>query len=154
VNARPPKSTGQSGFTLVEVIVTIIATAILGAIFINFMGTAMSKSVLSLDYADSEARAEATLEEIIADYVAEINKSNPAAALATIKGKSYGPLVTMDYIQFNITGNTATEQVLTTVTSDTLKITVTWDPALQAGGRSLSTLLTTSRLSSSPKVAF
>ena len=33
---------GSKGFTLVEVIVTIIAAGILGAIFVNFMGTALS----------------------------------------------------------------------------------------------------------------
>ena len=75
-----------------EVIVTIVVTAILGAIFINFMGTAMSKSVFAVDYVNSEARTEAKLEEIIADYVSEINKSDPSTALATIKGKKLWPI--------------------------------------------------------------
>jgi prepilin-type N-terminal cleavage/methylation domain-containing protein len=148
------EKSGQRGFTLIEVIVTIIAAAIVGVIFINYMGTAMSKSALIVNYVDSEASAEAKLEEIIADYVAEINKSSPTAALATLKGKSYGPLVTMQYIRFNISGSTATEEVLTTETSNTLKVTVGWSPDLNAEGRSLSTLLTTSRLPGSPTVTF
>ena len=69
----------QRGFTLIEVIVTIIATAILGVIFINFMGTAMSKSVRSVEMVQGEASAEATLERIIADYVQKMNQNNDTA---------------------------------------------------------------------------
>jgi type II secretory pathway pseudopilin PulG len=148
------------GFTLVEVIVTILATAILGAIFINYMGTAMSKSVLAVDYVDSEARAEAKLEEIITDYLYEINK-DPSNALTTIKAKNYGSLVIMQYIQFNIISNASpppnnigTEEILTTGTSNTLKVTVKWDPSLKAEGRNISTLLTTQRVTGSPAVSF
>jgi Tfp pilus assembly protein PilE len=159
---RINKSIVTSGFTLVEVIITILATAILGAIFINFMGTAMSKSVFAVDYVNSEARTEAKLEEIIAEYVAEINKSDPSTALATIKGKNYGPLVTMNYIRFNITGNPspppnniATEEVLTSGVSNTLKVTVKWDPSLNAEGRSQSILLTAQRVTgSNPAVSY
>ena len=151
----------QKGFTLVEVIVTIIATAILGVIFINFMGTAMSKSVFAVDYVKAEALTEAKLEEIIADYVSEINKSDPSIALATIKGKDFGPLVTMNYIRFNTTSNPSpppnnigTEEVLTSGVSNTLKVTVKWDPSLNAEGRSQSILLTTQRVTRSPTVSF
>jgi len=155
------RSKGTGGFTLVEVIVTIVVTAILGAIFINFMGTAMSKSVFAVDYVNSEARTEAKLEEILADYVFEINKSDPSTALATMKGKNYGPLVTMNYIQFNITSNPspppnniATEEVLASGDSNTLKVTVKWDPSLNAEGRSQSILLTTQRITGSPAVSY
>jgi len=88
----------------VEVIVTIIAAGILGAFFIQFMGTAMSRSALAVENVRVEASAEALMEQIVADYVAEINKSNPSSALATIKAKSYGSGVTMEYINFNASG--------------------------------------------------
>ena len=86
------------GFTLIEVIVTILAAAIVGVIFINFMGTAMSKSVRPVEIVQGEALAEATLERIIADYVNKINQ-NEATALGLIKtdidGKTvYGENVT------------------------------------------------------------
>ena len=95
----------QRGFTLVEVIVTIIATAILGVIFINFMGTAMSKSVRSVEMVQGEASAEATLERIIADYVQKMNQNNDTA-LGLIKtdidNKTvYGDNVTATYIIFD-----------------------------------------------------
>jgi prepilin-type N-terminal cleavage/methylation domain-containing protein len=141
----------DNGFTLVEVIVTIIAAGILGAIFINFMGTAMSKSTRSIEYVQGEALAEATLERIVADYVYEINR-DPANALATMKSRgdaaTYGSNVTMQYITFVVSGTTANENILTSGTSATLKVTVT------AEGNDLTTLLTNSRLANSPAVAF
>ena len=78
------EKSNQRGFTLIEVIVTIMATAILGVIFINFMGTAMSKSVRSVEMVQGEASAEAVLERIIADYVLKMNQDS-ATALGLIK---------------------------------------------------------------------
>jgi prepilin-type N-terminal cleavage/methylation domain-containing protein len=115
----------QKGFTLVEVIVTIIATAILGVIFINFMGTAMSKSVRAVEIVQGEASAEAVLERIIADYVLKMNQNN-ATALVLIKtdidNKSvYGNNVTAVYIIFDSGGNEAAD---TAGLNRTLKVTV------------------------------
>jgi hypothetical protein len=118
----------------------------MGAIFIQFMGTAMSRSAEAVGNVRDEAAAEALMEQIVADYVAEINKSNPASALATIKAKSYGPGVMMAYINFNASG---AEQPAGT--SRTLKITV------PAPGNDLITLLTESRQAgppASPPVAY
>lgn len=138
----------QTGFTLVEVIVTIIATAILGVIFINFMGTAMSKSVRSVEMVQGEASAEATLERIIADYVQKMNQDN-ATALGLIKtdidNKTYGDNVTAVYIIFDSGGNEAAD---TAGLNRTLKVTVA------AAGNDLVTLLTRSRNANSPPVPF
>jgi type II secretory pathway pseudopilin PulG len=135
------------GFTLVEVIVTILATAIVGVIFINFMGTAMSKSVRSVEMVQGEANAEAIIERIVADYVYELNRDS-AGALNTIKGyiapptSRYGTNVNCDYIVFDTSGN------WTLAGDRTLKVTVA------AAGNDLVTLLTKSRASNSPPVAF
>ena len=88
---------------------TIIATAILGVIFINFMGTAMSKSVRSVEMVQGEASAEAVLERIIADYVLKMNQNN-ATALGLIKTdidnkNVYGDNVSAAYIIFDSSGN-------------------------------------------------
>jgi prepilin-type N-terminal cleavage/methylation domain-containing protein len=151
------KKRGQGGFapgfTLVEVIVTIIAAAILGAIFTTFMGTALSKSSRSIEYVQGEASAEATLERILADYVYEINR-DPVNALVTLQTQAgsptfkYGSNVNMQFITYVISGPTANENILTSGTSDTLKVTVT------APGNDLTTLLTRSRLAGSPAAAF
>ena len=101
---REDKRRFSSGFTLVEVIVTILMVAIMGAFFIQFMGTAMSKSVRAIENVRDEATGEALMEQIVADYVAEINKDDPSLALETIKGKSYGTGVEMKYVKFNSSG--------------------------------------------------
>jgi type II secretory pathway pseudopilin PulG len=140
------------GFTLVEVIVTILMAAIMGAFFIQFMGTAMSKSTRAIENVREEAAAGSIMEQIVADYVTEINKANPAAALGTIRARSYGTSqvsVNMGYITFNLSG---TKQ--TTTLSRTLQVTVR--PA-QAPGNELVTLLTESRQAgppASPPVAY
>jgi len=144
----------QKGFTLVEVIATIIATAILGVIFINFMGTAMSKSVRAVEMVQGEADAEALIEQIVADCVYELNR-DPAAALNTMKGyidlptRKYGANVTAAYIVFDPnTGNETPYAGADENLKRTLKVTVA------AAGNDLVTLLTRSRSANSPPVPF
>ena len=138
------------GFTLVEVIVTIMATAILGAIFINYMGTAMSQSARAIDYVRGEADAEATLEWIVADYVFEINRDFTNALDKIQKyveqDKRYGSNVSVGYVIFDTNGNEATD---TTGNNSTLKVVVA------AAGNDLTTLLTKSRVKTeNPAVPF
>jgi hypothetical protein len=153
---KPPaleklKSRGFTlGFTLVEVIVTILAAAIVGVIFINFMGTAMSKSVRPVEMVQGEANAEAIIERIVADYVYELNQ-NPAGGLNTIKGQidsptlKYGTNVTCVYIAFDANGNEGPDS---SGENRTLKVTVA------AAGNDLVALLTKSRSGNSPPVSF
>jgi prepilin-type N-terminal cleavage/methylation domain-containing protein len=135
------KRMNRKGFTLVEVIVTILAAAILGAIFINYMGTAMSQSTRAIEYVRGEAAAEATLEWIVADYVFEIN-SDFTTALDNIKkyveqDKRYGSNVSVGYVIFDTNGIAGTD---TTGSKSTLKVVVA------AAGNDLITLLTKSRV--------
>ena len=137
------KYRSQDGFTLIEIIATIIAMGILAAFFIHFMGTALNDSWRSVELVADEARAEGLMERIIAEYVELINDINPDAALAAIKGlessyesdTDYGMPVTMEYIEFNA-GN---EVVVDPTASNNLKIVV------EAPGRNLTTILTKSR---------
>jgi prepilin-type N-terminal cleavage/methylation domain-containing protein len=143
-----------NGFTLVEVIVTILIAAIMGAFFIQFMGTAMSRSVRAIENVRDEASAERIMEQIVADYVAEINKADPISALGTMIANNSNPInkygintVTMSYINFSPGG---AEQPSGGQTR-TLKVTV------QAPGSNLITLLTESRQAGppdSPPVAY
>ena len=95
------------GFTLVEIIATIIIMGILAAFFIHFMGTAVDYSWETVEFVAGEAEAEGTLERIIADYVREMN-SAPVSALATLEsnnsGGTYGTNVIMAYIEFDENG--------------------------------------------------
>jgi prepilin-type N-terminal cleavage/methylation domain-containing protein len=139
------------GFTLVEVIATILVTAILGVIFINFMGTAMSKSTQAIDVVQGEAAAEGVLERIVADYVLRMNQDystalgGPDGIKTRIDSKVYGDNVTAVYITFDAFGS---EVLVTSGTSRTLKVTVA------AAGNDLTTLLTESCDVNSPAIAF
>ena len=138
------KNNVENGFTLIEVIATIIVMGILAAFFIHFMGTALNDSWKSVEVVEGEAKAEGLMEKIIADYVEEINGNNPDAALAEIKGDEsdyesdvdYGMPVTMEYIVFDSGGD---EQADTAGENRNLKVTV------EPPGYNLTTVLTKSR---------
>jgi prepilin-type N-terminal cleavage/methylation domain-containing protein len=141
------KHSSQGGFTLIEVIATIIVMGILSAFFIHFMGTALNDSWKSLEQVADEAKAEGLMERIIAEYVESINGDNPNAALGEIKGlestyesdDDYGLPVTMEYIVFDASGD---EQPDTGGENRNLKVTV------EPPGYHLTTILTQSRTSS------
>ena len=142
------KHNSPNGFTLIEVIATIIVMGILSAFFIHFMGTALNDSRQSLEQVADEARAEGLMERIIAEYVELINDDDPAAALGIIKGREsttyesdddYGLPVTMEYIVFDASG---AEQPDTGGENRNLKVTV------EPPGYNLTTVLTRSRTDS------
>ena len=100
------------GFTLVEIIVTIVAAGILGAIFVNLMGTALNSSWNAVEIVRDESNGEGVLESIIADYVADIN-SDPGNALSNLvtnyNGKTIdGITITTQYIYFDSSGDEQT----------------------------------------------
>ena len=108
------KITSRSeGFTLVEIIVTIVAVGILGAIFINFMGTALTSSWNAVEITRDEANAEKVLEQIVGEYVVLINGNNPENALGSIvtnyNGRTIdGVSITTRYVAFDTSGNEQT----------------------------------------------
>jgi prepilin-type N-terminal cleavage/methylation domain-containing protein len=110
------------GFTLVEIIVTLMAAGILGVIFINFMGTALESSWNSVEIVRDEAGSEKLMEQIIAEYVALINSNSPGGALDTIETTYHnntfdGIYVTAENILFDGAGNESTVG-----SSDNLKV--------------------------------
>ncbi len=143
----------QNGFTLVEIIITLVAAGILGAIFINLMGTALSASWNSVEMVREEADGVKVMEMIIADYVFEIN-TDPANALTTmITNNTNGNYTTaigldhisvdMDYIDFDSSGNAVPSAL-----SDTLKVTV------KVEGKDLINILTSSRAATDPLLRY
>ena len=141
------KYNSENGFTLIEVIATIVVMGILAAFFIHFMGTALNDSWQSLEQVADEARAEGLMERIIAEYVERINAS-PDNALATILSREssyesdpdYGLPVSMQYIIFDTNGD---EQPDTAGENRNLKVTV------EPPGFNLTTILTQSRTATS-----
>jgi prepilin-type N-terminal cleavage/methylation domain-containing protein len=139
--------TCPKGFTLLEVIVTLLAAGILGAIFIQLMGTALNSSWNAVEIVRDESGAEKVMEQIIADYVADIN-SDPATALNNIVANYNGQTVdgiriSTRYITFDGSGNEVPAGL-----SDNLKVECRASgiaaPAI-AGRYALTTILTKSR---------
>ncbi len=58
----------QSGFTLLEVIVTLIIASILGAVLYQFMGTNLTQSAVSVVWAKDQFELNGVMEKMVADY--------------------------------------------------------------------------------------
>jgi len=128
-----------SGFSLVEVIATIIIMGIVAAFFVHFMGTAVDYSWEGIELVAGEAEAEGKLEEIIAYFTSKINQDPDSALSITISEFGSDASISMSYIEFDA-GGTAT---VVGGPGTTLRVTV------QAPGNDLTTILTKSRSSSS-----
>jgi len=103
------KGSSSRGFTLVEVILTLIAAGILSVFFVNYMGAALDFSWKSVEIVTTEAETEGKMEEIIAYFTSKIN-DDPDNALAAVVSNYNGQsikdiLVTTQYIEFNSSGD-------------------------------------------------
>jgi len=146
---------GSEGFTLVEIIVTIVAAGILGVIFTQFMGTALEASWNAVEIVRDESTGESVMEQIIADYVADIN-SDPGNALNNVVTNYNGQTInginiTTQYIVFDAGGNEGAGG------SDNLKIVLQTSglvsPAI-TGRYSMTAILTNSRTLNDPIVLY
>ena len=146
---------GSEGFTLVEIIVTIVAAGILGVIFVQFMGTALEASWNAVEIVRDESSGESVMEQIIADYVADIN-SDPGNALNNVVTNYNGQTInginiTTQYIVFDASGNEGAGG------SDNLKIVLQASglvsPAI-TGRYSMTTILANSRTTNDPIVLY
>ena len=139
--ALKSKIANTHGFTLVEIIATIIVMGILAAFFIHFMGTAMDDSWKSVELVTGEAEAEAKIEEIVAYFTSKINDNADLANALSKVATEFASDATFQYIVFNsATGN---EENDLSGTNINLKVTV------EAPGNDLTTILTRSRINSS-----
>lgn len=136
----------DNGFTLIEIIVTILLASVLAALMFQFMGTTLTGSSGPVETVRDGAAMEALMEAVISDYVKRIN-TDPSTALGLMKTDAdtlvYGSEVTMAYIAFDPSGNETPSGTAT----NTLKVTV------QLTGYSLMTLLTKSRKDSDDPVS-
>ena len=148
-----PNITSNNGFTLIEIIATIIVLGILAAFFIHFMGTALDDSWQSVEMVKGEAEAESIMEEIIAYYTSKINDDTDLDNALSKVVSEYGSNATMEYIEFNdATGN---EQADSSGTKNNLKVTVKITDEDEEYSHNLTTILTKSRKNSSdPKVYY
>jgi len=75
----------QAGFTLIEMIVTIIVAAILGAMFLQIMGTNLTGSVEPLIRVQDQFVVKEVVERMTADY--DDLLSGDPNTLGTLKGR-------------------------------------------------------------------
>jgi hypothetical protein len=141
------KIAGSTGFTLVEVIATLVVMGFMVLFFINLMGTAMDFGWKSVDLVTGEAEAEGKMEQIIARFVRESN-SDPDGALDTLKAKidagdynSDNITVVSAFIDFDAGG-----QVQTVTDSELLLVTI------ETSGNKLTAILPKSRWQASDPI--
>jgi prepilin-type N-terminal cleavage/methylation domain-containing protein len=152
--------TPQAGFTLIEVIVSIVVGAIVGVILLTYMGTQLIHSGDPVNIARAEGAAEMWMERIISDYVQEMNKPvSYSTALATIFARNYtatpyfmpaGVTVTRTYITYDAGGN----EVAAGGASTNLKVTVQAEGRQNLRGYSLTSILTAERFRSDDPVTY
>ena len=102
------RGNSSRGFTLVEVILTLIAAGILSVFFVNYMGAALDFSWKSVEIVTSDAETEGKMEEIIAYYTSKINE-DPDTALTAVVSNYNNQFtndirVTTQYIGFDAGG--------------------------------------------------
>lgn len=87
----PCRNSGK-GFTLLEVIVTIVVAAIMGALLVQFMGTSMIQSARPVTQVQQVCSLNAVMEQIAADHKKLLAEdSAPLEALkANIENNNYG----------------------------------------------------------------
>ncbi|MBU2547969.1 MAG: type II secretion system GspH family protein [Proteobacteria bacterium] len=125
------------GFTLIEIIVTIVLAGMVAAMIISLSGTALTRGPDPVVMVQDEADAEKVMEAIISDYVKAINGAGYATALASIYSTNHGPNVTKTYIT-SLGGSSTVLQV-----------------RVQGAGHAMTVLLTDKRTSSAdPKASY
>jgi len=147
--------TPPAGFTLIEVIITIIVGSIVGVVFFVYMGEQLTHSSDPINIARNEGVAEMWMERILSDYVQEMNAATYTTALATIYARNYNAgiynmpasvTLTRTYVTYDAGGNEVA--VGGGGTSNNLKVTV------RAAGYALTAILTAERVTSGDPVTY
>lgn len=151
----PGSRTPRAGFTLIEVIVSIVLASIVGVIFLTYMGTQLTHSGDPVNITRDEGVVEMWMERILSDYVQEMNAATYPTTLATISARNYNTgiynmpasvTLTRTYVTYDAGGNEVA--VTGGGTSNNLKVTV------RAGGYGLTCILTAERVTSGDPVTF
>jgi prepilin-type N-terminal cleavage/methylation domain-containing protein len=137
---RDAQAEGQkiSGFTLIEIVISLIVASILGAILIQLMGTAVQRSSEGLTQIGISNDLVAVMEEVTSDYdtlIADDREDNAdgVAALVQLRDNlenlgSYnvnGVTGTAKWVSFADSGTQLTENAIEdTVNLDVLKVTL------------------------------
>ncbi len=83
----------QKGFTLIEVIVTIILAALAGVVVFTYLGNVLTKSHIPLEQVKGLAEAVEGMEEIIVEYQEYVKGGRDTADWSAFKSTVSGALV-------------------------------------------------------------
>lgn len=123
----------KTGFTLVEVIITLLVAVILGAIMMQYSGSALTQSSTPIKRLKINTALQAVADQIIgafrqaapSDSAAWSNFQSGIGAAGTDQNNAYGEYRVLfnDFIQFDAAGNEITD-VYGTAPEDTLKVVI------------------------------
>jgi prepilin-type N-terminal cleavage/methylation domain-containing protein len=141
------KKNGSRGFTLMEVIVTLVVAAILGAMLVAFTGKVVAGSAQLPFRMVKVYEMNQVMDNITADYLSMLVQTN-SDVLTVLKDKidnkkgNYGDYTsTTKWIRYNMSGTSPVEQDGASNGSDgVLKVVIT--PASGGGGLSHTALFT------------
>jgi prepilin-type N-terminal cleavage/methylation domain-containing protein len=123
----------NAGFTLVEIIITLLVAVILGAVMMQYLGSAVSQSSTPMKRLLAGAALQAVADNIIGAF-RQTAPSNSAAwndfqsgigTAGTDQNNAYGEYRVLynDFIQFNTAGNEISD-VYGTAPEDILKVVI------------------------------
>jgi type II secretory pathway pseudopilin PulG len=130
---NPRSHAAEGGFTLVEVIITLLVAVILGSVMLQYLGSAVSRSSTPMERLAADALLHETADNIIgafrqtapADSGAWNDFRNGIGAAGTDQNNSYGVYRVLfnDFIQFDASGNEMAD-VYGTAPDNILKIVI------------------------------
>ena len=117
----------QGGFTLIEIILTLVIAAVVGAGLVQYLGTSFAKSSVPIQRLRQTLELQQVMENITADYIKNVKDE---VDLGVLKGKidtpgTYGTsysVVVNKFIEFNDANNE-----IDSSTQTLLKVTIKKD---------------------------
>lgn len=103
------------GFTLIEIIVTVVIAGLLGALLVNMLGTTLTRGASTPASARDSAQAESVIELVVAKYVEHVN-ANTSGSLAYVQAQ-YPANATLSYTDMTLEGSIPALRVTATVGS-------------------------------------
>ncbi|HOO90595.1 MAG TPA: prepilin-type N-terminal cleavage/methylation domain-containing protein [Syntrophales bacterium] len=100
-----PDRNSSSGFTLIEVIVTLVIASILAVIVFTFMNTGVTKSGMPVIWTKHEYELSEVMDKVTADYRNAVG--NPSFDLSSFKSQieeKYRSYISVEYTDFAFTG--------------------------------------------------
>lgn len=126
------KRDAQAGFTLIEIIVALTLGAILGAILVPFLSTALTKSGMPVARLNDTLRLQTTMENITADYrnrvvskvITLVDLQTAIGAVDSDQNNGYGRYRVVDNDFIDFVNEAEVADTVGTPPQDTLKVTI------------------------------